>query len=67
MPGAGGRSVDEGGAYQAYGGGGEYGDKKKSGYGGMLLGAAGGLAAGALLSNALHGVSLSCRCVLAVY
>ncbi len=28
--------------------------KKKSGHGGMLLGAAGGLAAGALLAHALH-------------
>ncbi|KAH8905721.1 hypothetical protein BR93DRAFT_959431 [Coniochaeta sp. PMI_546] len=56
MPGAEGRSVDDGGAYHSYGGGGggEYSEKKKSGHGGMLLGAAGGLAAGALIANALH-------------
>jgi hypothetical protein len=62
MPGAGDRSVDEGGAYPGYGEGGRYGygEKQKSGHGGMLLGATGGLAAGALISNALHGMLLSC-------
>jgi hypothetical protein len=33
-------------------------DKSKSGHGDMLIGAAGGMVAGALLSNALHGMVL---------
>lgn len=60
MPGAGGRSADDGGrgVYHEYGGDGGYSDHKKTkgGHGGMLLGAAGGLAAGALIASALHGM-----------
>jgi hypothetical protein len=59
IPGADGRSYDGAGVYHAYGVG-DYSDKQKSGHGNMLLGAAGGLAAGALISSALHGMSLPC-------
>ncbi|KAJ9151652.1 hypothetical protein NKR19_g4785 [Coniochaeta hoffmannii] len=54
MPGEEGDYRDGAGGYHAYAGGTEHSDKQKSGHGGILLGAAGGLAAGALLSNALH-------------
>jgi hypothetical protein len=57
---------DGSGSQHGYGGQNDYTHKQKSSHGGMLLGAAGGLAAGALLSNALNGTPLQSSCIFAI-